>query len=280
MTIGIIGLGLIGGSMALDLRAAGCAKKLIGADKNSKHCTQALNLKLVDQIMTVEELVENAELIILAIPVKSAQSLLLKLLDQIKEHQTIMDVGSTKEGICQKADGHGNRLRYVATHPMAGTEYSGPKAALKKLFKDKVCIICDHRKSALTAIKKVKEVYSALEMKLIYMDSRSHDMHAAYVSHISHISAFVLALAVLEKEKSEKTLLDMASGGFDSSVRLAKSDPGMWSQIFTQNKTHLLEVMDVYGAHLDKFRDYIKSSDEKSLFQLIEKANNIRKALK
>ena len=280
MTIGIIGLGLIGGSMALDLRTAGCAAKLIGSDQNPKHAAKALDLKLIDQVMPIEALVKEAELIILAIPVRSAQSLLLKVLDQIQEHQCIMDVGSTKEGICKKADKHPNRPRYVATHPMAGTEHSGPEAAIAGLFTDKVCIICDQNRSALTAIKKVKQIYAALKMKLIYMDSASHDMHAAYVSHISHISAFVLSLAVLEKEKSEKTLLDMASGGFDSSVRLAKSDPGMWSQIFTQNKSHLLEVLDAYGAHLDKFRKYINDSDEKNLYKLIEKANKIRKALK
>ncbi len=280
MTVGIIGLGLIGGSMAHDLRAKGHASKLIGADHNSKHCTEALSLKLVDQVMGIEELVVNSDLIILAIPVRSAHSVLTQVLDQIKEHQIIIDTGSTKEGICQTANLHSNRSRYVATHPMAGTEHSGPRAAIKGLFKEKVCIICDQNKSSLTAISKVKALYSLLGMKIIYMDSAAHDMHAAYVSHISHISAFVLALAVLEKEKSEKTLLDMASGGFDSSVRLAKSDPGMWSQIFTQNKTHLLEVMDAYGAHLNRFRKHIENSDEKSLIQLMEKANKIRKALK
>ena len=222
----------------------------------------------------------RSDIIILSVPVIAAQKLLPTLLDHLTHKQIILDVGSTKSGICECVSSHKNRSRFVATHPMAGTEFSGPKAATLGLFRDKVAIICDHRDSSPLAVDKVKKLYKQLGMQVIFMDSHPHDMHAAYVSHISHISSFVLALAVLDKEKSEKTLLDMASGGFDSTVRLAKSDANMWSEIFIQNKDCILEVLEAYQKNLDAFKNSISAQDEKGIRDLIIKANQIKKALK
>ena len=280
MTLGVIGLGLIGGSMSLELKKNGFTDCVIGFDKSLKHSQQALELGIIDEHADLDELMGRSDIIILSVPVIAAQKLLPTLLDHLTHKQIILDVGSTKSGICECVSSHKNRSRFVATHPMAGTEFSGPKAATLGLFRDKVAIICDHRDSSPLAVDKVKKLYKQLGMQVIFMDSHPHDMHAAYVSHISHISSFVLALAVLDKEKSEKTLLDMASGGFDSTVRLAKSDANMWSEIFIQNKDCILEVLEAYQKNLDAFKNSISAQDEKGIRDLIIKANQIKKALK
>ncbi|NOX86480.1 MAG: prephenate dehydrogenase [Chlorobi bacterium] len=280
MNVTIIGLGLIGGSMALDLKNRGFADRIIGVDKNINHRNIALLSKLVDETDDLEPAVRRAELVIIATPIDATKSLLPDILDQIAgTAKVVTDVGSTKAGIAGLVENHPNRKQYVASHPMAGTEFSGPLAAVSRLFDYKNAIICDSEKSSEFALSMVKQMYETLNMKLIFMDSHQHDMSAAYVSHMSHISSFVLSLAVLEKEKNEKNILNLASGGFASTVRLAKSSAEMWVPVFMQNSEYVLEVLDAYIEKLRDFRNSIDAGNEENLHELINQANAIQKIL-
>jgi len=280
MTITIIGIGLIGGSMALDLKNRGFAKKIIGVDSNLNHQNVALLSKIVDEIDSLESAVAKADLIIIATPIDAIQKLLPAILDLIDgTRKVITDAGSTKAGICELVSNHPNRAQYVASHPMAGTEYSGPMAAVSRLFDYKNAIICDKEQSSKPALSTVKKMYDALNMKIIYMNSHQHDVSAAYVSHMSHISSFVLSLAVLEKEQNEKRILNLASGGFASTVRLAKSSAEMWVPVFEQNSTYILEVIETYMNKLQAFKTAIEDNDDEKLKSLITQANHIQKIL-
>ncbi len=276
----IIGIGLIGGSLALDLKGRGFSQKVIGVDKNPKHAEDALELGLVDEMMELEEAVSVADLVILAIPVNAIIQLLPKVLSCIKEDAVVTDMGSTKEGMVKAVENHPKRAQYVASHPMAGTEYSGPQAAKKGLFDDKVAILCNEEESSQAALHTVGFMYSRLKMKLIRMNATEHDVHAAYVSHVSHISSFILANTVLEKEKSAANIFTMAGGGFASTVRLAKSSPEMWSQIFEQNADNLMEVIQTYVKNLLLWKWYIEQGQFDELAKMMESANEIRKIIK
>jgi len=280
MKIGLIGIGLIGGSLGLDLKQRSFATEVIGASHNAQTSKKALDLGLVDIILSKDELIKTCDLIILSVPVNVLISELIYVLDRITNKQIVTDMGSTKELICKKVKNHPMRSRYVASHPMAGTENSGPEAAHNNLFDDKVIIITDKESSDDDAVKVVEKMFHTLKMKIKFMDSKSHDIHAAYVSHISHITSFVLASAVLEKEKSEKAILNMAGGGFESTVRLEKSSPAMWAQIFEQNDQNILEVLDVYIDKMQDFRSYIKSGNFSALEKVMTEANKIKKILK
>ena len=216
----------------------------------------------------------------MTVPVNLLIDELLYVLDRVEPHQIITDMGSTKGHIIDAIKNHPNRKQYVASHPMAGTENSGPSAAISNLFNDKVCIICDKENSNLDAVELIEKMYQTLGMRIKYMDAHQHDMHAAYISHISHISSFVLAATVLEKEKDEEAILEMAAGGFESTVRLAKSSPEMWAPIFHQNKNYLLEVMDTYIEKMYHFRNLINKNKNEELKQFMKDANEIRKILK
>ena len=280
MIITIIGIGLIGGSMALDLKNRGFAHKIIGVDNNLNHQNVALLSKIVDEVDMLESAVEKADLIIIATPIDAIQKLLPLILDLTEgTSKVITDAGSTKAGICKLVESHPNRSQYVASHPMAGTEYSGPMAAVSRLFDYKNAIICDKELSSKPALKVIKKMYDTLNMKLIYMNSKQHDVSAAYVSHMSHISSFVLSLAVLEKEHNEKRILNLASGGFASTVRLAKSSAEMWVPVFEQNSTYILEVIDTYMDKLQAFKTAIQNNDDEKLTELITHANHIQKIL-
>ena len=280
MIITIIGIGLIGGSMALDLKNRRFAEKIIGVDRNLNHQNVAMLSKIVDEIDELEPAVRKADLIILATPIDAIQRLLPEILFlTLGTGKVVTDAGSTKAGICRLVENHPNRAQYVASHPMAGTEYSGPMAAVSRLFDYKNAIICDKEKSSKSALKLVKRMYDILNMKLIYMNSKQHDVSAAYVSHMSHISSFVLSLAVLEKEKNEKRILNLASGGFASTVRLAKSSAEMWVPVFEQNSTYILEVIDTYLDKLNTFKKAIEANDSEKLKELITGANHIQKIL-
>lgn len=279
MTVTIIGTGLIGGSMALALKRHKIAKRIIGIDSNKTHIRKALALRLVDETLPLNDAIHQSDLIILAIPVDSTRQLLPKIMDQVSS-QVVMDVGSTKAPIVESIDGHPKRSRFVATHPMWGTENSGPEAAVKAAFEGKVTVVTDKEKSDPDALTLVKKIYEKLQMKILYMNSVEHDLHTAYVSHISHITSFALANTVLEKEKKEKTIFDLASGGFESTVRLAKSNPAMWVQIFLQNKSNILDVLDEHIHQLQMFRNVIKEENDDELRNLITHANKIRKILK
>ncbi|HFK5527881.1 TPA: prephenate dehydrogenase [Elizabethkingia anophelis] len=280
MNISIIGTGLIGGSMALKLKQKGIASKITGIDKNEEHLKEAKSLGIIDDYMPFEEGVKSADLIIVAIPVDAARIILPSILDLLNDQQTVMDVGSTKNGIIKAIKNHPNRSRYVATHPMWGTENSGPKAAMADAFTSRAAVICNQEESAKDAVELVQKVYDALEMNLLYMDSEDHDIHTAYISHISHITSYALANTVLEKEKEEDTIFQLASTGFSSTVRLAKSHPEMWVPIFRQNKENVLDVLNEHISQLRKFKSALEKENYEYLEELILKANKIRGILK
>lgn len=279
MKLCIIGLGLIGGSMAIDLKKRNYASHIVGVDINPLHSQAAKRLGIIDETATLEVGVEMANLVILATPANASMSLLPKVLDLV-EDQIVTDVCSTKENICKIVEQHHKRKQYVAAHPMAGTEHSGPWAAQSDLFDGKAVIIAEAEKSEPSSVQEVKKLFNTLHMHLIYMNAANHDIHVAYVSHISHISSFALALTVLEKEQNEKNIFDLASGGFDSTVRLAKSSHEMWVPIFEQNSKNIITVLDNYISQINKFKDKILSKDTEELSDLIIKANHIKKILR
>lgn len=285
-TVGIVGLGLIGGSMAIDLKKRGFAQTVLGVEAEPVNAAAAEKIGLVDRVASLEECISLSDIIILAIPVGGAVKLLPKVLDMFSElgekgsDKIVIDVCSTKENLIRTVRYHPQRRQYVATHPMAGTEYSGPWAAMPGLYDGHACIICDSEESAPKAVRKIEELYETLNMRPIYMNSSNHDVHTAYVSHISHVTSFALALTVLDKEKDEKHIFDLASGGFSSTVRLAKSSPDMWVPILSQNRDNVLRVMDTYIEKMKAFRDAVDESDEDKLRELMTEANKIRRIIR
>ena len=275
-----MGIGLIGGSMAIDLRKRGFADKIIGVDNNIQHQNIALLCGIVDETDTLENAIDKSDVIILSSPVDSNCLLLLQILDLIGgTSKVVTDMGSTKAGIAAISRNHSNRGRYVAAHPMAGTEYSGPMAAHSRLFDYKTAIICDPELSDTDALELVEEMLDILNMKKVLMKSSEHDVHVAYVSHISHITSFSLALCVLDKEHEAENILTLAGGGFESTVRLAKSNGDTWAPIFSENSGYILEVMDTYIEKMNIFRKLISEKDVKGLKVLMEEANKIQKIL-
>ena len=279
MIVTIIGTGLIGGSMALTLKEKGFATKVIGVDASEQHLAQALALGIIDQVLPLQEAVTLSDLIIIATPINAAENLLPQILD-IATKQVVMDVGSTKNNICKIVSSHPKRGRFVATHPMWGTEYSGPEAAVKNAFTEKATVICSKEASDPDAATLVERVYQTLGMHLLYMDAAAHDVHVAYISHISHITSFALANTVLEKEREEDAIFELASGGFESTVRLAKSNPSMWVPILMQNKENVLDVLNEHISQLRKFKISLEKENPEYLLELIEKANGIKRILK
>ena len=281
MKICIAGVGLIGGSLALDLKKRGFASCVIGVDSSRQHALTARLNSLVDEVDELESAVDRSDLIILATPVNSIKQMLPLILDRVGgTTKVVTDMGSTKVSIGELVKNHPNRHHYVASHPMAGTEHSGPLAATTELFDHKCAIICDSEKSASFALEVVEKMFGVLNMAVIRMDSREHDISAAYVSHISHISSFALSLCVLEKEKNEKRMLSLAGGGFTSTVRLAKSSAEMWAPVFEQNESFVLEVIDTYIEKLQQFKKCIANKDAAGVSKLIVKANEIRKIIR
>ena len=280
MKITLIGVGLIGGSMALKLKAKGFASYIYGVDQNLKHLEEAKELGIIDEIATLEVAVSNSDLVIIAIPVDATRKLISKVLDLAEPGKTFMDVGSTKEGIVTIIENHPNRSRFVAFHPMWGTENSGPESATGESFAGKAGVICDRENSADDALKMVEMVAEKLEMHLIYMKAADHDIHTAYISHISHITSYALANTVLEKEREEDTIFQLASSGFSSTVRLAKSHPEMWVPIFKQNKENVLDVLNEHISQLRKFKSALEKDNDELLEELIRNANKIRGILR
>jgi len=271
---------LIGGSLVVDLRKRGFADKIIGADTNVHHQNIALLCGLVDEIDTLENAIDRSDLIILTTPVNTNCSMLPGILDKIAgTSKVVTDMGSTKASIAEASKNHPARGRYVAVHPMAGTEYSGPLAAIGKLFDYKNAIICDKELSDPDALALIEKMLDILNMHKVYMNSSDHDVHVAYISHISHITSFSLALCVLEKEHEEKNILTIAGGGFESTVRLAKSNGETWAPIFLENSQFILEVMDTFIEKMNSFRKKITEKDLNGLKSLMEEANKIRKIL-
>ena len=296
MTVGIVGLGLIGGSMAIDLRRRGFASEILGVEAEPVNASAALNIGLADEIVDLEQCIDRSDIVVLSVPVGTAVKMLPMVLDHFAEtrpgpdpadvssgvrcKKIVIDVCSTKASLVEAVRNHPARRRYVATHPMAGTEYSGPWAAQPGLFDGRACIICNGDDSDRDAVEEIEALYDCLNMRLTSMDASAHDVHTAYVSHISHITSFALALTVLDKEKDEKHIFDLASGGFFSTVRLAKSNADMWVPILSQNRDNVLKVMDTYIEKMNEFRDAISSGDEKRIRELIGEANRIKRILR
>jgi prephenate dehydrogenase len=278
MTITIIGIGLIGGSMAISLKENGFADHIIGVDASRTSLDKALRRRIIDEAADLDEGLAKADLAIVATPVDVAMELLPQILPKV-EKQAVMDVGSTKLQLLRLADTLPNRSRFVATHPMAGTEHSGIEAAIPRLFDGKYTVICEAEKSDPDAVALVERAYTALNMKIVHLDGQAHDLHTAYVSHISHISSFALALTVLEKEQDEQANFELASSGFASTVRLAKSSPEMWTPIFRQNRDNVLDVLDEHISVLSRFRSLLIKKDFEAIQQLMVEANGIRKIL-
>ena len=278
MNIGIIGLGLIGGSFALSARKLIEDSVLYGEDKNDLHQKQALELKIVDQSLKPSNYY-YMDVIILAIPVNAALDKVIPLLDQINDNTLLIDVGSTKSMICKKLELHPKRNQFLATHPIAGTEFSGPSAAYETLYNGKAQILCESNKTRSDLLEWAVQWFKNMGMELQEMDPNEHDQHIAYVSHLSHISSFMLGKTVMEKEQDEKAIFYMAGSGFASTVRLAKSSPSMWTPIFEQNQENILEVLDEYITNLKEFKSLMEQKDYKTVFKKIQETNAIREIL-
>lgn len=275
----VVGVGLIGGSFALSLKDKGIAREVIGVDQSEVNRNKALSLGLVDRFETLEEAVAQSDLVVLATPVSSIPLLAVKALNRT-DRQVIIDMGSTKQELCEVIAQHPRRGRFVATHPMWGTEYSGPEAAEHGAFAGRTVVICERERSDADALDLVEHIYTVLGMPIKYMSAEEQDMHTAYVSHISHITSFALALTVLEKEREEEHIFDLAGGGFESTVRLAKSSPDMWLPIFMQNKYNILDVLREHIHQLQIFRKMLERDDVAGLRATMAKANTIKRILK
>ena len=279
MKVCIIGLGLIGGSFALALKRHSLAERVYGVDASERNAEKALSLGLVDEIVAFDKAIEVADIIAIATPVDTIPQIAIKLLNRTTEKQIVMDMGSTKEELCELISQHPRRNRFVATHPMWGTEHSGPEAAVEGAFAGCNTVICESERSDKEAVEEVERIFKKIGMDIMYMSATKHDTHAAYVSHISHITSFILATTVLEKERESDTILDLAGGGFESTVRLAKSSPEMWIPILMQNKYNILDVLREYIHQLEIFRKALEKDNSSELRQTIERANTIRKIL-
>lgn len=278
MTISIIGVGLIGGSLAITLIENGFSDRIIGVDRSQENLDKAIRRRIIDEDMELEHAIKVSDIIVVATPVDATLSLLPKVLDQV-DQQVVMDVGSTKGRMLEMVKDHPKRGRYVATHPMAGTEFSGPEAAIPNLFDNCCTVLCNTSESDEDAIDLVEKLYKSIPMSIVYLNSEEHDIHTAYVSHISHISSFALALTVLAKEKDENRIFELASGGFSSTVRLAKSSAAMWVPIFRQNRDYVLDVLDEHINQLARFRSLLIKKDFETIEELIQESNKIKRIL-
>ena len=279
MKVAIVGLGLIGGSLALDLKERGWARQRVGVEFNSGHAEKALELGLVDSVETLEKSLKGADLVVLAVPVGAIRILLPEVLSLVEGGTTVTDMGSTKASICQAVGSHPKREQFVASHPMAGTENSGPMAALEGLFDKKTAVLCERERSASRHLARVEEFYGVLGMRLVSMSAEEHDLHAAYISHLSHISSFVLANTVLAQEKNTRAIFDLAGGGFESTVRLAKSSPEMWAPIFEENRSNVVAALEAYISELQEFRRTLIEEKIHETRKLMEDATRIRPVL-
>ncbi len=279
MKVFVIGIGLIGGSLAIDIKAAFNEAVIYGVDQSETHLDSALALGVIDQKASLAT-IEQADVVILAIPVDAAVAVLPAVLDSTHDDCLVFDAGSTKQRLCEVVAAHPNRRNYLAAHPIAGTEFSGPKAAIANLYRGKTNIICEVEKTAFKLQEKAMEIFTRLGMRIRYMDPASHDKHIAYVSHLSHISSFMLGKTVIEKEKNERDIFDMAGSGFASTVRLAKSSPAMWAPIFKHNKENILETLEEYIANLSHFKELIVADNFEELYKEMEEINHIKTILK
>ena len=275
----IIGVGLIGGSLALDIKKLNKDTVIYGIDKNESHLDEALTLGVIDKKSKIENIYE-ADLVIVAIPVDATVKLLPQILDIVSDDTIVFDVGSTKVAVCNVVNDHPKRRNFLAAHPIAGTEFSGPSAAIEGLYKNKTNIICEVEETAFKLQEKALKLFSDIGMRIRYMKPKAHDKHIAYVSHLSHISSFMLGKTVIQKEKNERDIFDMAGSGFESTVRLAKSSPEMWTPIFEQNKENVIETLDEYIENLKHFKLLIEENKFDLVNEEMKNTNRIKKILK
>ena len=278
MNVFIIGVGLIGGSLALDIRKEFDNAIIYGIDRNEDHIEEALTLGIINEKATNKDLA-IADIVIVSIPVDVSLQVIPEVLNHISETCLVLDVGSTKELVCEGISNHPKRRNFLATHPIAGTEFSGPQAALTGLYRGKTNIICEVEKTAFKLQEKALEIFSKIGMRIRYMDPKSHDKHIAYVSHLSHISSFMLGKTVIEKEKNERDIFDMAGSGFASTVRLAKSSPAMWTPIFEQNKSNVIETLNEYIQNLQNFKTLLEENNFSEIYSEMENTNHIKQIL-
>ena len=279
MKILIAGLGLIGGSFALALRDRGIADEILGVEKSDENAAEALRLGLADRIVTLEEGVPQADLVVLATPVDTIPLMAIKALNHVTDRQVVMDMGSIKAELCEVISMHARRGRFVAAHPMWGTEYSGPRAAQHGAFTGRNAVLGEAERSDADALATVERIFRTLDVPVVYMGAEEHDLHAAYVSHISHVTSFALALTVLEKEREERHIFDLAGGGFESTVRLAKSAAATWVPILLRNKYNVLDVLREHIHQLQIMRRMIERDDAEGLTSAFGKANSIQRII-
>ncbi len=279
MNVFIIGTGLIGGSFAIDIKAAFNEALIYGVDQNEENLNKALALGVIDNKASLKD-IKDATIVIIAIPVDATVNIISEVLDEVSDDCLVFDVGSTKQKLCEVVSNHHKRRNYLATHPIAGTEFSGPEAAVANLYRGKTNIVCEVEKTAFKLQEKGMEIFSRLGMRIRYMDPVSHDKHIAYVSHLSHISSFMLGKTVIEKEKNERDIFDMAGSGFASTVRLAKSSPAMWAPIFKQNKKNVIETLQEYITNLTQFKELMEKDDFDEIYKEMENTNHIKSILK
>ncbi|MDG1760997.1 MAG: prephenate dehydrogenase [Flavobacteriaceae bacterium] len=278
LKITFIGIGLIGGSMALDMKRLFPNTKRLGIDQNAGHISEAIELGIIDEETTLDQLADN-DMVVIAIPVGACKKILSSVLDNIGKNTLVFDVGSTKASLCQEIANHKHRNHFLAAHPIAGTEFSGPKAAVENLFEHKTNILCESHKTDSKLLEKAVLLFTKLGMRLSYMDPIEHDRHIAYVSHLSHISSFMLGKTVIEKEKDERNIFDMAGSGFESTVRLAKSSPAMWTPIFEENKANVVESLKEYIANLEAFKTWVENDDFQKVYESMANTNHIKNIL-
>lgn len=274
----IIGIGLIGGSLAIDIKKNNPEVVIHGISRKDATLEEALSLKLIDKKATLDDL-ENADLVIVSIPVDATVKLLPSILDKISDNALVVDAGSTKEAICKAVENHPKRRNFLAMHPIAGTEFSGPSAAISGLFVGKTNIICEVEKTTFKLQEKALKIFTDIGLRIRYMNPEAHDKHIAYMSHLSHISSFMLGKTVIDKEKNERDIFDMAGSGFASTVRLAKSSPEMWTPIFKQNKENVIKSLEEYIINLTHFKEMMKQDDFESIFNEMKNTNHIKDIL-
>src|SRR5690606_8896953 len=279
MKVVVMGLGLIGGSFARDVKRLHPQARLLGIDQNEAHMREALELGIIDEKGDYGSL-GDADMVFVAIPVNALLGELPKVLDAVGDDCLVMDAGSTKRLICEGVDGHPKRRNFMACHPIAGTEFSGPSAALEGLYGEKTMIICEVEKTAFKLQERALALFQGFGMRIRYMNPVAHDSHIAYVSHLSHISSFMLGKTVIDKERNERDIFDMAGSGFESTVRLAKSSPDMWTPIFEQNRDNVVETLEEYIQNLIGFKQLIQDGDFEKVHKEMSNTNRIKQILK
>ena len=278
MNVGIIGLGLIGGSLALKIKEIDINTVIYGLDKDMDSMSYSLSKGIIDKKLDIKS-IDNLKYIFIAIPVDAIKSEIESILNKISNDTLVIDLGSTKYEICKRVVDHANRKNFLAAHPIAGTEFSGPLAATNNLFDNKVLILCETEKTDQDLLMDALKIFDLMNMKIINMDSIEHDKHIAYVSHLSHISSFMLGKTVMSKEDDQDTIYDMAGSGFESTVRLAKSSPETWASIFVENKNNIVESLNEYISNINNFKILIENGDKENLSAEMKKINGIKEIL-